>query len=107
MTVVAPQYKIRVDPADRTLESMSQFARRNPNELDVPSAKRQKLSSNGLLQGVTMTAVSGRAGADVNIVSEDEDDVSFGSHIIETSTHLRSIRKLRQAVEKKGSAGES
>ena len=103
---VAPQNKIRIDPQDRKLESMSQFARKNPNELELPPAKRQKANDDSALRNITYTQTDARAGPDVQIISDDEeDDVNSQYHIIETSTSLRSIGKLRRAVAKRSDPG--
>jgi len=105
---IAPQNKIRVDPADRKLESMSQFARKNPNELEIPAAKRQKAYDASALRNITYAKADAQAGPDVQIISDDEeDDVNSQYHIIETSTSLRSIGKLRRAVAKRSDTGQS
>lgn len=102
---MAPQHKVRVDDSDRKLESMSQFAKRNPNEVDPTQTKRRKMEDGSFAQGLTMTTQAGSVSREVEIVDVDEDeedDVGLGAHIIETTTSLKSIKKLRQIVETRG-----
>jgi hypothetical protein len=86
---------------------MSQFARKNPNEFEMPSAKRQRLNEPPVLRNITLTKADAQAGPDVQVISDnEEDDVNSQYHIIETSTSLRSISKLRRAVVKRGDPGQ-
>jgi len=83
---------------------MSQFAKRNPNELDSTQTKRRKLEDGMFSQSLTLTAQAGAISREVEVVDVDneyeEDDVGLNAHIVETTTSLKSIKKLRQLVEK-------
>jgi hypothetical protein len=87
---------------------MSQFAKRNPDEMDSAQTKRRKTADGMFNRGVTVTAQAGSIAPEVQIVdSEDEeDDIGLSRNIIETTTSLKSIKKLRQLVEKIGDASE-
>lgn len=106
---MAPQHKVRIDPSDRKLESMSQFAKRNPDEMDSAQTKRRKTADGMFSQGLTVTAQAGSIAPEVQIVDleDEEDDIGLSRNIIETTTSLKSIKKLRQLVEKSGDASET
>jgi hypothetical protein len=88
---------------------MSQFAKRNPDEMDSAQTKRRKTADGMFSSGVTVTAQAGSMAPEVQIVDleDEEDDIGLSRNIIETTTSLKSIKKLRQLVEKNGDASET
>ncbi|KAJ9122315.1 hypothetical protein QFC22_001736 [Naganishia vaughanmartiniae] len=110
----APQHKVRMDPKDRTLESMNMFGKRNPSQLLNPSSKRARIS-NGIdsdeidLDGedqelnIEMVETSADAGPrEENIPSVDATAI-----IEESQVALKSVKRLRLLAERGGDLGKS
>lgn len=94
----APQYKVRMNYQDRTLESMRMFAKPNPSQVEVvrPS-KRPRLD--------------GSDEDDEEIMSLDDEPLDAPSapvtNLQQSEVTLKSVKMLRKNVEKEQSAGKA
>lgn len=107
----APQHKVRMDPKDRTLESMNMFGKRNPSQLWSLSSKRPRVST-------------GAESDEIDLDNEDDpdvevlDDLGAQEHnqavpsvdatvvIEESEVNLKSVKRLRLLAERGGDLGE-
>lgn len=100
----APQFKVRMDYQDRTLESMQMFAKVNPSQMEHRPSKRRRLPDE-------THADEDESGQIVDIQSDteeaEESSSSQAQTIQESKVALKSIKSLRKKVLKEESPGES
>lgn len=110
----APQHKVRMDPKDRTLESMNMFGKRNPSQLLISSSKRARISNgidsdeidlDGEDQELDLKMLEGSDGA----VPKGEHIPSVDATVVieESQVNLKSVKRLRLLAERGGDLGKS
>ncbi len=106
-----PKQKVRIDPTERTLESMDMFAKRNPDQLDHSQRPNKR-------PRFTQLGDSGDLDRPEMIADEDEEDEAEDEEdpVVETAAEkfalieeshvaLKSVNKLRAGVKKKEHRG--
>lgn len=108
---LAPQHKVRMDPKDRTLESMNMFGKRDPTQLLKSTAKRPRTVTTLDSDEIDLDDMDETP--DIEIVEQKESgDRSRGGPsaevamtIEESEVNLKSIKKLRFLAERGGHLG--
>ncbi|KAJ9100616.1 hypothetical protein QFC21_003660 [Naganishia friedmannii] len=110
----APQHKVRMDPKDRTLESMNMFAKRNPSQLLNPSGKRARIANGFDSDEIDLEGEDQEL--DLQLVENSAEAVFTGENmppidatviIEESQVNLKSIKRLRLLAERCGDLGKS
>lgn len=106
----APQHKVRMDPKDRTLESMNMFGKRDPTQLLNSTAKRSRIDTTLDSDEVDLDDMDETP--DIEIVEQKSDGPSregpsaeLAMTIEESEVNLKSIKKLRFLAERGGHLG--
>ncbi|KAJ9095363.1 hypothetical protein QFC19_007607 [Naganishia cerealis] len=105
----APQHKVRMDPKDRTLESMNMFAKRNPSQLLNPLSKRPRISTGIDSDEIDLDAED----AQLDLANADSEEAGLVGEAIdetmvieESQVNLKSVKKLRLVAERSGDLGK-
>ncbi|KAJ9113147.1 hypothetical protein QFC20_002039 [Naganishia adeliensis] len=106
----APQHKVRMDPKDRTLESMNMFGKRNPSQLLYLSSKRPRISTGAESDEIDL---DDEADSDLEVLDNPETQgqnqggpsVDATVVIEESEVNLKSVKRLRLLAERGGDLG--
>ncbi|KAI5453410.1 DNA mismatch repair protein Mlh1 [Naganishia albida] len=107
----APQHKVRMDPKDRTLESMNMFGKRNPSQLLSASVKRPRISIGAESDEIDLDNQD--EDLDVQLLDDLEEQepapggpsVDATVVIEESKVNLKSVKRLRLLSERGGDLG--
>lgn len=107
----APQHKVRMDPKDRTLESMNMFGKRDPTQLLNASSKRAKIDTT--VDSDEIDVDNRDDTSDIEMIEQEGGDDRIGEGplveasmtIEESEVNLKSVKKLRLLAERGGHLG--